>query len=210
MTTEITDVEKAIYWSAISPTGEVIHTGRLDAGHSVITGQANIIYHSDVNSYLDNLNTDDPAAEPLPAPGASLMADEVYAWNGQKVVVRQDHIRTADDPDTVPALFSVWRADYEGMDWIANEQVMIGDKRSFDSTNYECIQAHYTQAQWTPPATPSMWRTVREGAEPWVQPQGAHDAYQINDMCTHNGSTWTSIAANNVWEPGVYGWEVTP
>lgn len=43
---------------------------------------------------------------------------------------------------------------------------------------------------------------------PWVQPQGAHDAYQIGDQVTYNGSTWESTAANNVWAPGVYGWVV--
>jgi hypothetical protein len=26
-------------------------------------------------------------------------------------------------------------------------------------------------------------------------------------VVTHNGSTWVSIVDNNVWEPGVYGWE---
>lgn len=40
----------------------------------------------------------------------------------------------------------------------------------------------------------------------WVQPTWAGDAYQIGDRVTHNGQTWTSTAANNVWEPGVYGW----
>lgn len=40
----------------------------------------------------------------------------------------------------------------------------------------------------------------------WVQPTGAQDAYQIGDRVTHNGSTWESTAANNVWEPGVFGW----
>lgn len=40
----------------------------------------------------------------------------------------------------------------------------------------------------------------------WVQPTGAHDAYQIGNKVTHNGSVWTCTVANNVWEPGVYGW----
>lgn len=42
----------------------------------------------------------------------------------------------------------------------------------------------------------------------WVQPTGAHDAYQIGDNVMHNGQQWRSTAANNVWEPGVYGWEI--
>ena len=40
----------------------------------------------------------------------------------------------------------------------------------------------------------------------WVQPTGGHDAYALNSRVTHKGKTWTSTAAANVWEPGVYGW----
>lgn len=40
----------------------------------------------------------------------------------------------------------------------------------------------------------------------WVQPTGSEDAYQIGDRVTHLGQTWTSEVADNVWEPGVYGW----
>ena len=40
----------------------------------------------------------------------------------------------------------------------------------------------------------------------WVQPTGAHDAYKKDDRVSHNGNTWTSTVAANVWEPGVYGW----
>ena len=57
----------------------------------------------------------------------------------------------------------------------------------------------------------SGWREVTEGDAPaaWVQPTGAHDAYKKGDQVTHKGSTWTSDADGNVWEPGVYGWTAT-
>ena len=42
----------------------------------------------------------------------------------------------------------------------------------------------------------------------WVQPTGAGDAYALGAQVTHNGQTWTSTIANNVWEPGVFGWVV--
>lgn len=42
----------------------------------------------------------------------------------------------------------------------------------------------------------------------WKQPSGSHDAYSIGDKVTHNGKTYISTADNNVWEPGVYGWEL--
>ena len=40
----------------------------------------------------------------------------------------------------------------------------------------------------------------------WVQPTGAHDAYQIGDKVSHAGKRWISTEANNVWEPGTFGW----
>ena len=47
----------------------------------------------------------------------------------------------------------------------------------------------------------------------WVQPLGAHDAYNMpgsglpkSDPVTHKGKTWTSSINANVWAPGVYGW----
>ena len=54
----------------------------------------------------------------------------------------------------------------------------------------------------------SGWREVvsEGGVAAWVQPTGAHDAYQTNDRVTHNNKTWISTHANNVWEPGVFGW----
>jgi hypothetical protein len=55
---------------------------------------------------------------------------------------------------------------------------------------------------WTDESTITGEPTI----EAWVQPGGAGTEYQIDDVVTHNGSTWISIVANNVWEPGVYGW----
>lgn len=53
------------------------------------------------------------------------------------------------------------------------------------------------------------WRNMTVpvvGYPAWVQPTGAGDAYQIGDRVTHNGSDWESVTADNVWEPGVFGW----
>ena len=59
---------------------------------------------------------------------------------------------------------------------------------------------------WAPGV--SGWREVVSGGgvAAWVQPTGAHDAYQTGDRVTHNNKTWVSTRANNVWEPGVFGW----
>lgn len=44
----------------------------------------------------------------------------------------------------------------------------------------------------------------------WVQPTGAHDAYEKDYKVSHNGKKWINTIDANVWEPGIYGWtEVT-
>ena len=53
----------------------------------------------------------------------------------------------------------------------------------------------------------SGWHDAPAGGVPqWVQPTGAHDAYNMGDLVTHNGQTWMSDVDANVWEPGVFGW----
>jgi hypothetical protein len=92
--------------------------------------------------------------------------------------------------------------------WAPGITVSPGEVYSWDGTLVEVIQAHMTQADWTPDRVPALFKIHRQAGTvaPWVQPAGAHDAYQIGDRVTHNGQAWESTAANNVWEPGVYGW----
>jgi hypothetical protein len=97
---------------------------------------------------------------------------------------------------------------------VAGESVSVGTRRTYDGVTYECLQAHVTQEDWTPPATPALWSVVAEepGDEvlPWAQPTGAHDAYHLGDRVTYQGWIWECTATdgggNNVWAPGVYGW----
>ena len=51
-----------------------------------------------------------------------------------------------------------------------------------------------------------------EPVEEWpafVQPTGAHDAYQVGDKITFNGQRYVCKLANCVWSPDAYpaGWE---
>lgn len=95
--------------------------------------------------------------------------------------------------------------------WSVGKSYATGDRVQHEGTLYKCVQAHTSQADWTPPATPALWTAVSLDEYPaWVQPTGAHDAYSKGDKVTHNGKRWTSDVDNNTWEPGVYGWtEVT-
>lgn len=151
------------------------------------------------------------AYTPLPESGW-LEAGEIYAWGGGLVIVRQSHNRTIYDPNETPALFMVYRPDAgDCPEWIAGEQVHVGDLRIYDGETYRCLQAHVTQTDWTPPAVPAIWELVQDEPDeylPWVQPTGAHDAYNIGDRVTFNGHLWESRINANVWSPAVYpaGW----
>lgn len=98
----------------------------------------------------------------------------------------------------VPTLFPAWAA---GTSYSIDERIEYG------GTLYRCVQAHTSQADWTPPDTPALWTVVSLEEWPaWVQPTGAHDAYAAGAKVSHNGKHWTSDVEANVWEPGVYGW----
>ena len=80
----------------------------------------------------------------------------------------------------------------------------------YEGELYRCLQAHTSQETWTPTAAPSQWKEIGDptGEWPeWSQPVGAIDTYPLGAKVSHNGKHWISTVDNNVWEPGVYGWE---
>jgi len=102
---------------------------------------------------------------------------------------------TDDQMSAIADLFLPWRA---------SEAVEINDMRRFQGELYICLQPHTTQADWHPPDVPALWliKSAPGVIPEWVQPTGAHDAYALDAIVTHNGSTWKSLVDANVWEPG--------
>lgn len=97
-------------------------------------------------------------------------------------------------------------------DWRPNMAVLAGAVYLYpgDKNLYQVIQAHTTQADWDPVAAKALFKRYYEPTDDpweWIQPLGAHDAYPLGVKVLHNGSVWESTIANNVWEPGVYGWK---
>ena len=91
--------------------------------------------------------------------------------------------------------------------WTEGIQVSVGDRYRYSDVLYKCVQAHTTQADWTPDKTPALWTEVSLDEWPeWKQPTGGHDAYAKGDKVSHNEKHWISNVNANVWEPGVYGW----
>ena len=103
-----------------------------------------------------------------------------------------------EEAETVTALFP---------DWEDGKAYAVGDRVKYDGLLYRCVQAHTSQADWTPDVVPALWvRTSTEEWPEWIQPTGAHDAYNKGDKVSHNEKHWVSDIDANVYEPGVYGW----
>ena len=93
--------------------------------------------------------------------------------------------------------------------WVVGKAYAVNDRAQYNGTLYKCVQAHTSQADWAPDATPALWKTVSLDEYPeWVQPTGAHDAYNIGDKVTYNGQHYVCTSNANVYAPDVYGWQL--
>lgn len=82
-----------------------------------------------------------------------------------------------------------------------------------DPQLYRVVQAHTSQADWTPNTTPALYTPIGlddSGYDIWSKPTGAHDAYNIGDIVNYNGTLYKSVIDGNVWSPDEYpaGWEL--
>ena len=93
--------------------------------------------------------------------------------------------------------------------WVIGKAYVVGDRVQHGGTLYKCVQAHTSQADWAPDATPALWVVVSVDEYPeWIQPIGAHDAYNIGDKVTYNGQHYVCTSDGNVYAPDVYGWDL--
>ena len=95
--------------------------------------------------------------------------------------------------------------------WAIGRAYAVDDRVQYGGILYKCVQAHTSQADWTPDATPALWVAVSIEEYPeWVQPTGAHDAYNIGDKVTYKGNHYVCDINGNVYAPDVYGWILIP
>lgn len=95
--------------------------------------------------------------------------------------------------------------------WEASASYNADDRVRYNGLLYRCLQTHQAQEGWNPEDAASLWAKVLipdpEVIPEWIQPDSTNP-YMLGDKVTHNGQTWISTIDNNVWEPGVYGWDV--
>lgn len=95
--------------------------------------------------------------------------------------------------------------------WQAGEAYKAGERIRYGGELYKVLTAHTSQEGWKPKNTPSLYAEILPGQGgtdigEWVQPESTNP-YMKGDKVKHGGKVWVSTIDNNVWEPGVYGWE---
>ena len=176
--------------------GIVTHEGYTEINQLTSTGDAATITQS------VNPATIYPA---LPDEGW-LEENVIYSYNGDMLRVVQSHDRTHFEPSETPNLFDIIRPNTEGMIWVKNEKIVIGDKRDHNDITYQAINSFTTREGQEPDIVPALWKVWinPEVISVWKQPTGAHDAYQIGDKVyypTSNDQIWISKINANVTVP---------
>lgn len=146
--------------------------------------------------------------------------------------VLQDHASAAEwTPDTAVSLYKKIGISEEGIPiWVqplgATDAYNISDQVMYNNVKYESV---INANVWSPDAYPAGWKKVEDvieepdpieptdPSEPeldttpeFIQPTGAHDAYNTGDIVMYNGKKYESTIDNNVWSPDTYptGWKL--
>lgn len=116
---------------------------------------------------------------------------------------------TDDQAMEVATLYPAWEP---GKAYAINDLIVYGTNDVGDPQIYRVAQAHTSQADWVPNATPALFTAIGltdAGYAVWSQPTGAQDAYNTGDIVDYNGTLYKSLIDGNVWAPDAYpaGWE---
>ena len=89
----------------------------------------------------------------------------------------------------------------------------VGKRILFEGVLYKVIQAHTSQAGWTPIAAPSLFAKVInetiDGSIPEFEQPNSTNPYMKGDRVIFNGKVYESLIDNNVYSPEAYpaGWK---
>lgn len=88
--------------------------------------------------------------------------------------------------------------------WTPDLDVTTGEVYTYDGTLVEALQTHTTQNDWTPPATPALWKIHRtdNGDVPLAWMPGL--ALTTDDQVTYDGVTYNVVQAHTTqagWLP---------
>lgn len=121
-------------------------------------------------------------------------------------------VQTLDD-DAALEVATVFPAYAVGRAYAVGDMFSYGKNSTGDPQLYKVVQAHTSQEDWKPDATPALYTAI--GLNPagypiWSKPTGAHDAYSKGDIVSYNEKLYKSLIDGNTWSPEEYpaGWEL--
>lgn len=89
----------------------------------------------------------------------------------------------------------------------------VGKRIIYNGVLYKVVQAHTSQAEWTPTAAPSLFAKVInetvDGSIPEFEQPDSTNPYMKGDRVIFNGKVYESLIDNNVYSPEAYpaGWK---
>jgi len=152
---------------------------------------------TDINA-IELYNEDGERVIPTPAPSETSplnLARIAFVTLAENELIDDEHIKEHAN------LFVLWDEHFTGK----RGTIVLDDGILFRSLHDVGVGQNTR-----PSETPSMWQRIgnpNDEIHQWRQPLGAHDAYQTGDKVLFDGNTWVSTHDNNIWQPGVFGWE---
>lgn len=189
-------------------------------------------YLTDDNKLILNFNKN---TEAMVANGFKEVINIVPSYDASKQIVKQDGFTEAEDSITInyvvednPSFQEEQYAIQKNLalcflaENLSDEQALqvpmlfeefdgsgvaykVGKKVIYKGVLYKVIQAHTSQADWTPDAAPSLFakvinETVDGSIPEFVQPDSTNP-YMKGDKVKFKGKVYESLIDNNVWSP---------
>lgn len=189
-------------------------------------------YLTDDNKLILNFNKN---TEAMVANGFKEVINIVPSYDASKQIVKQDGFTEAEDSITInyvvednPSFQEEQYAIQKNLalcflaENLSDEQALqvpmlfeefdgsgvaykVGKKVIYKGVLYKVIQAHTSQADWTPDAAPSLFakvinETVDGSIPEFVQPDSTNP-YMKGDKVLFKGKVYESLIDNNVWSP---------
>ena len=172
--------------------------------------------------------------------GHAYKKDDRFTYNGALFKVNQDHTSAEQWVPGATGTESLYTAITLNDEGYPVWQQPTGAHDAYNTGNIveyktKLYKSKINGNSWSPEAYPAGWERYTEESstdtetptEPstdpsedsgeietsypdFVQPTGAHDAYNIGDIVKFNGQLYKSTINNNVWSPDAYpqGWEI--
>ena len=100
-------------------------------------------------------------------------------------------------PEELIDIINIYQTWENGLD------VKVDEMYKYNGELFKVIQAHTTQSDWQPDIVPALFNKIQPPSviPEWVQPTGAHDAYNTGDKVIYNEVVRESVIDANTTVP---------